>query len=46
LEGWREAVAMDEKQMKEGGGEDTEARIDKGILERVAKIRGFRRGSV
>ncbi|GAA5889559.1 hypothetical protein JCM16303_005271 [Sporobolomyces ruberrimus] len=45
LESWREAVAMDEKTLREGGGE-TGTRIDKGVLERVAKIRGFRRGSV
>ncbi|GAA5911372.1 uncharacterized protein JCM6883_000071 [Sporobolomyces salmoneus] len=39
LESWREAVAMDDKSLREGGNVDGESRIDKGILERVAKIR-------
>jgi len=46
LESWREAVAMEEKTLRESGGDENEGRIDKGISERVAKIRGFRRGSV
>ncbi|GAA5971472.1 hypothetical protein JCM3765_007915 [Sporobolomyces pararoseus] len=45
LESWREAVAMDEKTLREGGGEES-LKIERGILERVMKIRGVRRGSV
>ncbi|POY73022.1 hypothetical protein BMF94_3860 [Rhodotorula taiwanensis] len=41
LEGWRDAAAMDEKALR--GETETEARIDRSILERVARIRGLRR---
>ncbi|GAA5930628.1 uncharacterized protein JCM15063_002418 [Sporobolomyces koalae] len=43
LEAWREAVAMDEKALREGGGGSQE-RESSAIFERVARLRGLRRG--
>ncbi|GAA6062747.1 hypothetical protein JCM10212_000387 [Sporobolomyces blumeae] len=55
LESWREAISYEDRVLKEGGsvsvgspsttGETSEVRVDRTILEKVAKIRGFRRGS-
>ncbi|GAA5862086.1 hypothetical protein JCM3774_006169 [Rhodotorula dairenensis] len=41
LEGWRDAAALEDKALR--GETETEARIDRNILERVARIRGLRR---
>ncbi|GAA6001729.1 uncharacterized protein JCM10292_005012 [Rhodotorula paludigena] len=41
LEGWREAAALDEKALR--GETEVEARVERNILERVARIRGIRR---
>ncbi|GAA5990374.1 hypothetical protein JCM10908_007342 [Rhodotorula pacifica] len=41
LEGWRDAAALEDKALR--GETETEARIDRSILERVARIRGLRR---
>ncbi|KWU43817.1 hypothetical protein RHOSPDRAFT_18922 [Rhodotorula sp. JG-1b] len=41
LEGWRDAAALEDKALR--GETEAEARIDRHILERVARIRGLRR---
>ncbi|GAA5861982.1 hypothetical protein JCM8547_001546 [Rhodosporidiobolus lusitaniae] len=43
LEAWRDAAALEEKVVREGG-EETQ-RIEKGVLDRVARIRGIRRAA-
>lgn len=43
LEAWRDAAAVDEKVLREGGGGEETARIERGVLERVTRIRGIRR---
>ncbi|GAA6014542.1 hypothetical protein JCM10207_001639 [Rhodosporidiobolus poonsookiae] len=41
LEAWRDAAALDDKVLREGGEETS--RIERGVLDRVARLRGIRR---